>query len=285
MLTFFQALILGALQGLSELFPVSSLGHSVILPSVFGWRIDQEANSFLLFLVATHFATALVLLFFFRRDWWNILTGFIRSVRKRKIAPGDTPAKLAWLLIITTIPAGLLGLLLEHRLKLLLAHPQTVAIALALNGILLFLADGLRKKCEMINQLSDDQHIAKLSWWATIKIGLWQALALIPGFSRTGAAMTGGLFAGLSHEDAARFSFLLATPIIGAAAILKLPELLGKNERVAVGPILVGMLASAIAAYLTVKFLTKYFQTKTLKPFAWYCLIVGTGLSIFLLRY
>lgn len=281
MFSYFQAIILGALQGLSELFPVSSLGHSVILPSLFGWNIDQHDNAFLLFLVATHFATAAVLFVFFWKDWLRIIKGFFRSLVTRKIK-NDVDAKLAWLLIIATIPAGLLGLLFEKKLKLLLATASFTAFILILNGLMLFLAEHLRKKDKSGAESHSYERMAKLSWLGTLKVGILQTLALIPGFSRTGSTITGGLWAGLSHEDAAHFSFLLATPIIAAAAILKLPHLLKEENASAVGPILVGTACSAIAAYLTVRFLTRYFKTKTLRPFAIYCVIAGIISSLIL---
>ncbi len=280
MMTIFQAAVLGAFQGLSELFPISSLGHSVLIPSLVGWRLDQRDNSFLLFLVATHFATAVVLFWFFRNDWRRIIDGFFRSLKEREIKAADADARLAWMLVVGTIPAGVLGLLFEDRLKTLLAFAQATALVLVLNGLMLLLAERLRKNGGVQHESHDDARIAKLSWMQTVKIGLLQAIALIPGFSRTGATITGGLLVGLSHEDAARFSFLLATPIIGAAAALKLPELLSKGQRIAVEPILVGAVFSAVAAWLTVRFLTRYFETKTLKPFASYCLAVGIGASL-----
>ncbi len=279
MMTTFQAILMGALQGLSELFPVSSLGHSVILPSLIGWDIDQSTEAFLLFLVATHLATALVLFAFYWKDWMGILDGLWRTAKAGKLL-GDTYARLAYVLILGTVPAGLLGLLLEKRLKEQLSIPRFAAAVLIANGVLLFLAERLRKKAAYA-ETHDDARIAKLSWAQTLKVGLLQCLALIPGFSRTGSTITGGLLAGLTHEDAARFSFLLATPIIGAAALLKLPKLLKAGAAVSV-PILAGTLASAIAAYLTVRFLSKYFRTKTLKPFATYCIVAGLVFSIIL---
>ncbi len=273
-LNVYQALIFGAVQGVTELFPISSLGHSVILPKLLGWSVNQKDPFFLTFLVATHAATATVLFLFFLNDWKKIIAGFSRSFKDRQIKESDTYAKLAWLLIIATIPAGILGLLFEQQLKNLFASPQLVALVLVLNGILLLAAEYLRrrKKSEATN--SSDQRIAKITWIQTVKVGAMQALALFPGLSRTGSAMTGGLLVGLHHEDAARFSFLLATPIIGAAALLKLPELTGGGDFVV--PCVLGAISSAIFAYLSVRFLTKYFQTKTLTPFGIYCLVVGS---------
>ena len=270
------------MQGLSELFPVSSLGHSVILPAILNWNLDQSSNAFLLFLVGTHFATAIVLFCFYLEDWKKMIAGFFRSLREREIRTEDTYAKLIWLLIVGTIPAGILGLLFEDRLKTLLAKAMFVAVALILNGVLLFAAEHLRRNKQDAGSTNVDQRLAAVTWGQMVQVGCWQCLALIPGFSRTGATMTGGLLIGLSHEESARLSFLLATPIIGAAALLKLPELLSASVYSSLGPILVGMVSSAIAAYLTVKFLSGYFKTKNLTPFAIYCSLLGLGTLLLL---
>jgi undecaprenyl-diphosphatase len=281
MLTDFQAVIFGLLQGITELFPVSSLGHSVVLPKLLGWNIDQSAPFFLTFLVATHTATAIVLFFFFYKDWKRILSGIIRSLQEREIKTNDADAKLGWLLVVATIPAGILGILFESALTKLFANPQLVAFVLVLNGILLYGAEILRKKQKEQNTLAQSNiRIAKLTWSQAIKIGLLQCIALIPGFSRTGATLTGSLLQGLSHEDSARFAFLLATPIIAAASILKLPELAGTTENGAIIPVLIGTITAGIAAYFSIKFLTKYFETRTLIPFAIYCVVIGGVLSV-----
>jgi undecaprenyl-diphosphatase len=278
---YYQAVILGLLQGFSELFPISSLGHSVILPKVLGWNIQQNDKFFLNFLVATHLATALVLLGFFWRDWVRIVKGLFRSLRDRQIAPDDSDARLGWLLVVGTIPAGLLGLVLEHSLRDLFKSAESAAVFLILNGFLLYGAERLRRRPPRPGdgEGDSDARIAKLSWRQAIGVGTAQAIALIPGFSRSGATMGGGLLVGLSNEDAARYSFLLATPIIGAAAVLKLPELVGKSGHV-IGTALVGAACSAITAYLSVRFLMKYFETNTLTPFAVYCVIAGTLCTI-----
>jgi len=264
---------MGALQGFSELFPVSSLGHSVILPKLLGWSVNQNDNFFLIFLVATHLATALVLLGFFYKDWLLIIKGIFRSIKIREINSADIYTKLGWLIVIGTIPAGILGLLFQDKLKALFASPNIVAIFLILNGLMLFGAEFLKNKIE--NKTSDDELISKMTWGQSVKIGLAQCLALIPGFSRTGSTIGGGLLIGLNHKDAARFSFLLATPIIFAASLLKLPELITSGDTGATGPILVGSAVAAITAFLSVSFLTKYFETKKLTPFAVYCVAIG----------
>jgi undecaprenyl-diphosphatase len=280
-LSYFQAIVLGLLQGVAEPFPVSSLGHGVILPSIAGWDIHQNDKFFLTFLVATHFATALVLLGFFWRDWVRITKGLGRSLRDRQIAPDDADAKLGWLLVVGTIPAGVIGLLLEHSLRQLFASAQSAAAFLILNGIMLLGAESLRRRRPQPaeDQGDPDARLARLTWQQAIGVGTAQTIALVPGFSRSGATMGGGLLVGLSNEDAARYSFLLATPIIGAAAVLKLPELVGKSGHV-IGTALVGAVCAAITAYLSVRFLMRYFETKTLTPFAVYCVIAGTLCTI-----
>jgi undecaprenyl-diphosphatase len=282
LISYFQAVVLGLLQGVTELFPVSSLGHSVILPKLLGWDIHQNDSFFITFLVATHFATALVLLGFFWSDWVRIVKGLGRSLRDRGIGEHDTDAKLAWLLIIGTIPAGILGLLLEHALRDVFASASSAAFFLILNGVMLYGAELLRRRAPVHETGDPDARISgRLGWLQALGVGAAQAIALIPGFSRSGASMAGGLVAGLSNEDAARFSFLLATPIIGAAAALKLPELFGTQGNGVRGPALVGALCSAATAYLAVRFLMRFFETNRLTPFAVYCFIVGITLTIY----
>ena len=281
-ISYFQGAILGLLQGVTELFPISSLGHSVILPSLFGWNIHQNEPYFLTFLVATHLATALVLLGFFWRDWVRIVKGIGRSLRDRGIGEDDTDAKLGWLLVMGTIPAGVLGLLFEHSLRSLFASAQSAAFFLMLNGLMLFGAEALRRRAPQTD-VDDDRRIAKqVSFRNAFFVGAAQALALIPGFSRSGATMGGGLLVGLSHKDAARFAFLLATPIIGAAALLKLPELFGSQGDGIRGQALVASLCAAGSAFVSVRFLMRYFETRTLIPFAVWCLCFGAFCSLYI---
>ena len=283
MISYLQGVVLGLLQGVTELFPISSLGHSVVLPKLLGWDIQQNDNAFLTFLVATHLATALVLLGFFWRDWVRIVRGFGRSIRDRGIHPQDSDAKLAWLLVVGTIPAGILGLLLEHALRHLFVSAESAAIFITINGFLLFGAERLRRRAPEHETGDPDKRIAgRLNWREAFGVGTAQALALIPGISRSGVTMGGGLLAGLSNEDAARYAFLLATPIIGAAAVLKLPDLFGSTGNGVRGPALVGAVCAAISAYLAVKFLMRYFETRTLTPFAIYCVVAGATFSIIL---
>ncbi len=276
-ISYLQALILGALQGLSEPFPISSLGHAVLLPKLLGWDIHQNDDYFLTFLVATHCATALVLFLFFLDDWKRIWFGFVRSVKGRS-TPRDLDARLAWVIIIGTIPAGILGLALEHKLRSLFASPTSAAIFLTINGVLLLAVERFRRRPPRPGdgEGDGDERIATMGFRQALGIGAAQALALIPGISRSGVTMGGGLLAGLSNEDAARYAFLLATPVIGAAGLLKLPELFGSAGDGVRGQALVGAIAAAITTWAAVKFLLKYFETSRLTPFGYYC--VGAGI-------
>jgi undecaprenyl-diphosphatase len=281
-ISYFQAIVLGLIQGIAEPFPISSLGHGVILPKAFGWNIHQNDDYFLAFLVATHCATAIVLFFFFLDDWKRILSGLWRSLRDRRIAPEDTDARLGWLLVVGTIPAGILGLLLEHSLRSVFASPEAAAAFLILNGILLLAFESLRKRQPRRGdgEGDSDPRIAKMSFRQAAAIGTAQAAALIPGISRSGITMGGGLVVGLSNEDAARFAFLLATPIIGAAGVLKLPELFGSAGDGVRGQALVGALAAAFTTYLAVKFLLRFFKTNRLTPFGIYCICAGLFFTV-----
>ncbi len=280
MISYWQAIVLGLLQGFSELFPISSLGHSVIVAKLVGWHIKQNDNFFITFLVGTHSATALVLLGFFWRDWVRILKGLGRSLRDREIA--DPDARLAWLLIVGTIPAGLLGITLEHKLRAVFTSAESASIFLIANGFLLYGAELLRRRAPADETGDADVRIAeRVGWKESFGVGAAQALALIPGFSRSGATMGGGLLVGLSNVDAARFAFLLATPIIGAAAVLKLPDLLGSTGNGVRGQTLVGAICSAVTAYLAVRFLMRFFHTNRLTPFAVYCVCAGVAAAIY----
>jgi undecaprenyl-diphosphatase len=272
MVDYFQAVVLGLMQGLAELFPISSLGHTVILPALLRWDINESDPQFVAFVVLTHLATALVLLWFFWEDWLQILFGAWRTLKARHIAKDDTYGKLAWLIVVSTIPAGIVGLLFQDQVAAIFSSPKIIAIALTINGLVLYFGEMLRSRAP--EGKADDSKIAALSWTEAVVVGIAQCFALIPGFSRTGLTMTAGLYRGLSHENAARYAFFLATPIILAASVLKVPDLF-TNDEVALGPAIVGALCSAVSAFFSVKFLTKYFETKTLTPFAIYCVAVG----------
>jgi undecaprenyl-diphosphatase len=280
-----QAILLGLLQGFAELFPISSLGHSVILPQLLGWNIHQNDPYFITFLVATHLATALVLLGFFWQDWVRIVRGLWRSLAEREIAADNTDGKLGWLLVVGTVPAGVLGLLFQDALRSVFASGRSASFFLILNGFMLYGAERLRRRApEQASAEGSDRRIARTTGYLhSFAIGAAQALALIPGFSRSGASMAGGLLVGLNNEDAARFSFLLATPIIGAAALLKLPDLFGSSGNGVRGPALAASLCAAVTAFLSVRFLVRYFETKRLTPFAVYCVAAGVAASLYLL--
>jgi undecaprenyl-diphosphatase len=277
-ISYFQAIVLGLLQGVAEPFPVSSLGHGVILPRLAGWDIHQNDKFFLTFLVATHLATAIVLFFFFLDEWKRILSGLFRSLRQREVRADDADAKLGWLLVVGTIPAGVIGLLLEHPLRSLFASSQSAAAFLIVNGFLLLGFERLRRRPPRAgDELGDPEtEISRMSFRQAAAIGTAQAAALVPGISRSGITMGGGLLAGLSNEMAARYSFLLATPIIGAAAVLKLPELFGPDGDGVRGPALVGALGAGFTTFFAVKFLLRFFETNRLTPFGVYCLLAGT---------
>jgi undecaprenyl-diphosphatase len=281
-ITYFQSVVLGLLQGLAEPFPISSLGHGVILPSLLGWNIHQNDEYFLAFLVATHCATAIVLFFFFFEDWMRIFRGLGRSLRDRQIGAEDGDARLGWLLVIGTIPAGLLGLLLEHSLRSLFASPESAAIFLTVNGVLLLVFERFRRRPPRPGDYEGDvdRRISKMGFKQALAIGTAQAAALIPGISRSGITMGGGLLTGLSNDDAARYAFLLATPIIGAAGVLKLPDLLGSAGDGVRGQALVGGLAAAVSTYFAVRFLLRFFETNRLTPFGIYCILAGIACTL-----
>ncbi|HVW91301.1 MAG TPA: undecaprenyl-diphosphate phosphatase [Devosia sp.] len=272
MINYFEAILLGLLQGFAELFPISSLGHTVLIPAVLHWPLDRGTDAFLSFLVLTHLATALVLIGFFWRDWLKIILGVLRSLRDREIRQEDTYAKIGWLLVVSTIPAGIIGFLFQDALQTLFGTAQVVAVALILNGAVLYAVEALRKRVEEGAQ--DDRRLAALTWGQAVLIGIAQCFALIPGFSRTGLSMTGGLVSGLNDENAARYAFLLATPIIFAAAVLKVPDIFAQGGA-GVGEAFAGAIAAAVSAFFSVRFLVRYFQTKSLKPFAIYCAVAG----------
>jgi len=280
-ISYFQAIILGALQGIAEPFPISSLGHGVIAPSLFGWNIHQNDEFFLTFLVATHCATAVVLFFFFLKDWMRIFRGLGRSLRG-KSTPQDTDARLGWVIVAGTIPAGIVGLALEHKLRDLFASPESAAIFLAINGVLLLVFERYRRRPPRTGDYEGDadERIAKMTFKQALAIGTAQVAALVPGISRSGITMGGGLLSGLSNDDAARYSFLLATPIIAAAGLLKLPTLFGAAGDGVRGQALVGAIAAAITTYVAVKFLLRFFETNRLTPFGIYCIVAGITCSL-----
>lgn len=285
MLTLLQAIVLGVVQGVTELFPISSLGHSVILPQILGWSDVVAAQSasesyFVAFLVGLHVATAFALIVYFREAWVRIIRGLVDSIRSRRIETSD--ARLGWLIVVATLPVGLAGLLLEHSLRVLFARPVAAASFLILNGLILLVGEMVRRRAiarRAVGNVAEtptaDRRLETLEFREAGLVGVAQVFALLPGISRSGITIVAAITRGLDEEDAARFSFLLATPIILAAGIYKLPDLVGPNGDGVRPQILAGSLAAAIAAYLSVRFLSRYFETRTLLPFAVYCLVAG----------
>ena len=276
-ISYFQAVILGLTQGVAEPFPISSLGHAVILPRLAGWHIHQNDKFFLTFLIATHLATAIVLLLFFLRDWVEIVRGLWRSLVMREIRADDKYARLGWLLVAGTIPVGIIGLLLQDPLRKLFASPQLAAAFLIVNGLALLAFERLRRRPPRPGDYEGDVdgRLSKLTWRQAIGVGTSQVAALIPGISRSGFTMGGGLIVGLSNDDAARFGFLLATPVIFAAAALKVPELFGSQGNGVRGPALVAGLCAAVTTFFAVRFLLRFFETNRLSPFGIYCISLG----------
>jgi undecaprenyl-diphosphatase len=294
-LTYPEAVGVGLLQGVTELFPVSSLGHSILIPALLGghWKRDLDVSAdgslYLNELVGLHLATALALVVYFWRDWVRVIRGLATSITQRRIETVDQ--RLAWLIISATIPVAIAGVALDKVFRTTLGRPVPTAIFLALNGIVLFVTEQLRRggtgrrraggaapgeEHLSADELSD-QRLTRMPIRQAIVIGAAQILALLPGISRSGSTISAGIFRGLNHEDSARFAFLLATPVIGGAALLKLPPLLGSEGNGLRGPLLVGGLAAFVAAYLATRYLVRYFEDKTLIPFAIYCTLAGLG--------
>jgi undecaprenyl-diphosphatase len=343
-LTYFQAVVIALIQGVTEMFPVSSLGHSVLVPAWFGgsWQTmvtqssqaSSESSFYLAYIVALHVASALALLWFFRADWVRIIRGFLRSLpasvrlslqaRRLRLSVNDKDERLAWMIIFATIPVGLTGLLLEHVFRTIFAKPVAAAVLLFINGLILLGAEALRRSSarrksqdvpvavgqpapagappgaayapgpadrsepgahrkpsgargasDIADAEQSDERISRLPYKDAILIGSVQIFALLAGISRSGVAMAGGLWRGLDNEDAVRFAFLLATPVILAAGVLKVPSLAGPAGAHIHGQVVVGFIVCGIAAYLSVRFLLRWFQTRTLIPFAIYCLVFG----------
>lgn len=267
-MTFSQAMAIAILQGFSELFPISSLGHTVLIPALLHWNVKLSSPEFLAFVVALHLGTAAALLVFYQRDWRGIVAAFIRSVIRGRFS-GSSEEKLAWLLVIGTIPVGLLGFLFEHEVRGLFGSPLPVAAFLFLNGLVMFAGEALKRRERATVTLGD------LSFVDAVKVGLAESLALLPGISRSGTSIVAGLLIGLSESEAARYSFMLATPVILAAGLLELPRLLAPSAHGIMVESVVGGILSAVTAYLSVAFLTRYFRTNDLRPFGWYCVIAG----------
>jgi undecaprenyl-diphosphatase len=323
-MTYLEAAVVGLIQGVTELFPVSSLGHNVLLPALVGgsWASDlnvaKPESPYLAFIVGLHVATAIALLIYFWRDWIRIIGGFLSSVRHVRVETASE--RLAWMIILATIPVGLIGLGFEHEFRVLFGKPIRAAIFLIINGVILLAGELFRRKkslqadrqvaeeqelatvggarragparhasghqaeraAEYEQGLESDQRLSRQGYLQAVLIGCAQVLALLAGISRDGVTMVAGMFAGLARADAARFAFLLATPVILAAGVLKVPDLMGPLGNGIRGQILVGSVLSGVGAYVSVRFLVRYFRTRTLTPFAIYCFVVGFGSLIYL---
>jgi undecaprenyl-diphosphatase len=339
-LTYLQAVVIGLVQGVTELFPVSSLGHNVLIPALLGgsWKanmnVGKAESPYLAIVVGLHVATAVGITAYFWRDWVRIIGGFFTSLRPvltlRPLELRTAEQKLAWMIIVATIPVGLTGLLFEHEFRVLFGVPSRAAIFLIVNGVILYLGERFRprksreaderlaaeapagagagpgdrelvaagpghrapgahaagqralRQQEMTEAVAADERLARESFWQALIIGAAQILALLAGISRDGVTIVAGLFRGLPRIDAARFAFLLATPVILAAGVLKIGDLFGKLGNGIRPQILVASLVAGVAAYLSVRFLMKYFRTRTLTPFAVYCVVFGGASLIYL---
>ena len=355
-MTYPEAIVVGLIQGVTELFPVSSLGHNVLIPALIGgsWAQDLSVSApespYLAYIVGLHVATALALILYFWRDWIRIALGFVSSLRERRIATADQ--RLAWMIILATIPVGIAGLALEHAFRVVFSKPVPTALFLTLNGVILIGAERLLRRrppasthapatqplvtqlsatqplaatppppsatgpstsrpsttgpsrgddglnppgepqpatgsardAEIARAVAADGRLSSISFGQAVLIGSAQIAALLPGISRDGIVSVTGMFRGLSREDAVRFSFLLSAPVILAAGVLKIPDLTGPLGDGIRGQVLVGSLLSFVGAYLSVRFLTRYFaEQRSLAPFGIYCLIAGLGSLIFYL--
>jgi undecaprenyl-diphosphatase len=325
-LTYPEAIVVGFIQGITELFPVSSLGHNVLIPALIGgsWARDlsvaKPESPYLAFIVGLHVATAIGITAYFWRDWVRIISGFFSSLRHMEIETPDQ--QLAWMIIFATIPVGLAGVIFEHAFRVLFGVPSRAALFLVANGLILFAAERFRthksleadqevlaererepepelvgagaavgahasgqraaRQDELVTAIQSDRRIVSYGYAQAVIIGTAQVLALLAGISRDGVTMAAGMFRGLSREDAARFAFLLATPVILAAGVLKVPDLIGPLGNGIRPQILVGSILSGIGAYVSVRFLMKYFRTRTLTPFAIYCVVFGLASLIYL---
>ena len=279
-MSFLQALFMGLLQGATELFPVSSLGHAVLVPSLLHWSFKQSDPSFVPFLVLLHLGTATALLVIYRSQWVEIIRGFFAAAFRGRIT--SDAERLAMLLLVGTLPAGVLGVYLESRIKSLFASPYEAAGFLIANGLLMLGFEVVRRRAERRAAVDDRPReeqeerfadAAHISFRAAALVGACQALAFLPGISRSGITIGGGLLAGLRHQEAARFSFLLATPTILGAGLVEVPQLFSRS--VPVGEYVASAVLAGAAAYLSARFLIRYFRSGRLDPYGWYCIAAG----------
>lgn len=272
-MTFGQALALAVLQGVSELFPVSSLGHTILVPALLHWQNITRSNpSFLAFVVVLHLGTALALVLYYRAEWYAIVRALLRSIVRGRLSQ-DRDERVGWRLVVGTIPVGILGVIFEVPVRRLFGSPAPAAIFLLINGLVMFAGEALRRRQH--TKAGAYKPIEALSYPQSLLIGVAQAFALLPGISRSGISMVAGLMFDLDHENAARYSFLLATPVILAAGLLEVPKLLVPAAHVVLLEAIVGGIAAGVAAYLSVAFLMRYFRSNDLRPFGWYCVVMG----------
>lgn len=283
-----EIILLGLVQGATELFPVSSLGHAVLVPSIFRWSIQESDPTFLPYLVLLHLGTAAALLWLYRGEWVRLVRSFARAAIRGRIV--STDERLSFLIVVATVPAGVVGVFAESAIRTLFATPRLAAVFLIVNGGMLYGAELLRRRAERRSHLAersrDEQELAfetigDVRWRTAVLVGACQALALLPGISRSGVTMAAGLVSGLRHEEAAHFSFLLATPAILAAGALEVPSLAGSDAPL--GTYAVGGAVAAVAAYVSARFLLRYFRSGRLDPYAAYCAVAG-AVALLILR-
>lgn len=270
-------MLLALLQGVSELFPISSLGHTVLIPALFHWRVNESDESFLAFVVVLHLGTAVALLAFYRREWAAIVRALTRSIVRGRLS-ADRDEKIGWLLIIGTLPVGILGVFFQSAVRTLFASPLAVSLFLVANAFVMFAGEWLRRRQQQGGRTTRPLEV--LRWKDGAAIGLAQGLALLPGISRSGSSIVAGLLADLDHVSAANYSFLLATPVILAAGVLEIPKLFTPAAHIVAGEALAGGVLSGITAYASVAFLTRWFAHNDLRPFGWYCLIFGSACAL-----
>lgn len=296
MLTWPQSAFLAVLQGFAELFPISSLGHTVILPALLGWGPVQRDPTFVPFVVLLHIATAAALLLFYKEEWIRVVRAFVTSAIRGRLSH-TSDEQLAWMLFFGTLPTALLGFLLESTVKQLFATPFVAALFLAVNGIVMLVTERIRRRSQAettvpaLREVADEKEgrpvsalsrrgIQDLGWRDAVIVGSTQSLALIPGISRSGVTMCAGLLVGMHHDEAAHYAFMLATPIIAAAGILEVPALFGAGGEL-LAMALVGAALAGVTAYLSVRYLTRYFRVGRLDPFAYYCLAAGLASLVY----
>jgi undecaprenyl-diphosphatase len=268
-------MFLAVLQGVSELFPISSLGHTILIPALLRWPIDRSGESFLAFVVVLHLGTALALLVYYRREWIAIVGALARSIIRGRLSD-ERYERIGWLLVAGTIPVGLLGVFFQSAVRSLFGSPLPAAAFLMLNALIMFFGEWLRKR-QLAMQNRATKPIEAISYADGAKVGLAQGLALLPGISRSGSSIVAGLLVDLDHEAAANYSFLLATPVILAASVLEIPKLFEPDAHVVAVEAIAGGILAGVTAYASVVFLTRYFQHNDLRPFGWYCLLAGAA--------